>query len=383
MGDKPYPWRCGSCGEQAVTEGSVSYKASIKHEGRLHEIEIPQLVVPKCEKCGELSFNNRADEQINAALRNKLGLMQPDEIRQERNRLGLNQEELAELTGVAKESISRWENGAQIQSRSTDKLLRIFFRFGEVRNWLAGDDARYEPADAQQQIQEHVTRLLEAFSTKAMQIPESPDVFARMLHPWKFGKLHLSLWHALSAYVHERNEDEVKELTYRVAIHGIRGFRRKKSDLLPDYMDATSSVSLSPIVPRSAPNRMGSYFDISHGHQVSHENSLEFWLVSNMLLSPPKIDRVTEIVKAEDFDEDLAREFFEKMVDSFRNQNATDTASLVKCLQTAGMAKPKLHFLFTVFSSLPSGERVMELAEMVRNKSIFRRLVFETQSSTE
>ena len=48
----------------------------------------------------------------------------------------MSQQELAEQLGVAKETISRWETGAMIQSRAMDNLLRLFFESEEARTLL-------------------------------------------------------------------------------------------------------------------------------------------------------------------------------------------------------------------------------------------------------
>jgi transcriptional regulator with XRE-family HTH domain len=50
------------------------------------------------------------------------------------------QQELAAETGLAVETISRWENGHVIQSRSHDKLLRYVFGIEDQGN--ASSDAR-------------------------------------------------------------------------------------------------------------------------------------------------------------------------------------------------------------------------------------------------
>jgi len=64
-------------------------------------------------------------------------LLTSEEIRQNRNRLGLNQEQLAGLLGIAPETLSRWETGVQRQQRSLDRFLRIVFGDNNVRNILA------------------------------------------------------------------------------------------------------------------------------------------------------------------------------------------------------------------------------------------------------
>jgi putative zinc finger/helix-turn-helix YgiT family protein len=90
----------------------VRHTSQIKHDGRLYSVEIPGLRVPRCSACGELVFDNDADEQIARALRDQLGLLSGEQIRKNRDELGLSQRVLAEHLGVAVETISRWENGA-------------------------------------------------------------------------------------------------------------------------------------------------------------------------------------------------------------------------------------------------------------------------------
>jgi putative zinc finger/helix-turn-helix YgiT family protein len=88
---------------------------------------VPKLRVPRCGACGELVFDNDADEQIAEALREKLGLLSAGQIRENRDALGLSQRSLAEHLGVAVETISRWETGALTQTRAMDRYLRVYF----------------------------------------------------------------------------------------------------------------------------------------------------------------------------------------------------------------------------------------------------------------
>ncbi len=135
---RPFPWRCPECGKNAVQPATVQHTSQIKHDGRLYTVEIPGLRVPQCGGCGELVFDNDADEQIARALRDQLGLLSGDQIRKSREDLGLSQRVLAEHLGVAVETISRWENGALTQTRAMDRYLRVYFGVPAARAALVG-----------------------------------------------------------------------------------------------------------------------------------------------------------------------------------------------------------------------------------------------------
>jgi putative zinc finger/helix-turn-helix YgiT family protein len=134
---KPFPWRCPECGKKEVRPATVQHTSQIKHDGRLYTVEIPRLCVPKCGVCGELVFDNEADEQIAQALREQLGLLSGGQIRTNREELGLSQRSLAGQLGVAVETISRWENGALTQTRAMDRYLRVYFGVPAARAALA------------------------------------------------------------------------------------------------------------------------------------------------------------------------------------------------------------------------------------------------------
>jgi putative zinc finger/helix-turn-helix YgiT family protein len=142
-GDRPFPWPCPRCRKpDTVILETVPYTAEIAHDGRTYTLEIPRLQVPRCQACKELILGHRVDEQIRQALRAHLHLLTAQQIHDGRKTLGLSQEALAERLGVAKETISRWETGALIQSRAMDNLLRVYFAFPQVRAALqsAGQD---------------------------------------------------------------------------------------------------------------------------------------------------------------------------------------------------------------------------------------------------
>jgi len=116
----------------------TNYAAEVRHDGRLHTFTIPDLELPVCQSCGERVFTDQVDVQVNDALRAHLNLLTPAQIRDAIKRVGMTQKDLAKCLGIAEATLSRWVSEVQIQSRSMDNLLRVFFGFPEVRVALSG-----------------------------------------------------------------------------------------------------------------------------------------------------------------------------------------------------------------------------------------------------
>jgi putative zinc finger/helix-turn-helix YgiT family protein len=122
----------------------MDYTAKVKQDGVVHEIHLPQIEIPRCQTCGETVITTAVDERLNEALREQLRLLTPDQIRQNIEDIDLTQKQFAERLGVAAETISRWVNGALIQTRAMDNLLRVYFAVPKVRDVLQG--AEQDPA---------------------------------------------------------------------------------------------------------------------------------------------------------------------------------------------------------------------------------------------
>jgi len=139
---KPFPWKCGTCRERALAPAVIDYREEVEHDARAYTISIPGLRVLKCANCGALVLDDDANQQVSDALRREAGLLTPSQIRQNREALGLTQKQLANYLQVGESTLSRWETGGQIQQRSLDRFLRLFFRLPEARYLLRelGDD---------------------------------------------------------------------------------------------------------------------------------------------------------------------------------------------------------------------------------------------------
>jgi putative zinc finger/helix-turn-helix YgiT family protein len=135
---RPFPWPCADCYTLTVVPTVMDYSVRVKHDGVVYELLLPSLEIPRCQTCGETVITTAVDERINDALHARLHLLTPDQMRKGIEKLGLKQQELAERLGVAPETISRWVNGALIQSRAMDNLLRLYFALPAVREVLRG-----------------------------------------------------------------------------------------------------------------------------------------------------------------------------------------------------------------------------------------------------
>jgi putative zinc finger/helix-turn-helix YgiT family protein len=133
---RPFPWKCRKCGHQAVREKILDYATEMEHDGRLYSLTVPSLKVLECEDCHNRTLSDDAMRRIIDALRVKAELLTPAEIREQRKRLGLKQEDLAKLLRVAKETVSRWESDKQIQQRAMNDFLEVFFNVPEAREFL-------------------------------------------------------------------------------------------------------------------------------------------------------------------------------------------------------------------------------------------------------
>ncbi len=64
---KPFPRWCDSCRKNTVWPVQFPFCSQIRHDGVLHSVDTPELVVPRCQECGELYFDNHAEEQVSSA----------------------------------------------------------------------------------------------------------------------------------------------------------------------------------------------------------------------------------------------------------------------------------------------------------------------------
>jgi putative zinc finger/helix-turn-helix YgiT family protein len=123
----PFPWLCRECGKREIYLYSTDYRSTEPHDGSEYEIHIRDLEIPTCRNCGEQLITIGVNNRINAALREKAGLLAPSEIERRRTELGLSQQKLAEMLDISAEAIAKFEASRWIQSREEDNRLRSLF----------------------------------------------------------------------------------------------------------------------------------------------------------------------------------------------------------------------------------------------------------------
>jgi putative zinc finger/helix-turn-helix YgiT family protein len=145
MAERWENWRCHVCRRKSLRRVKQPYEYEVSHDGRPPvKIRIPDLEVIACTNpdCHPEHPNDTIIEDDAAIWRitvetyRQLGLLTPEEIKAGRERLGLSQQELAELLGLGGNSLSRWEKGRVYQSRSSDALLRIVFKIPSALDYL-------------------------------------------------------------------------------------------------------------------------------------------------------------------------------------------------------------------------------------------------------
>src|SRR5207302_6135507 len=94
--DRPFPWLCIDCFTLTVVPTVIDYTTKVKQDGVVHELHLPSIEVPCCQTCGETVITSAVDEQVSNALRAKLHLLTPAQMRKAIETLGLQEQELAE-----------------------------------------------------------------------------------------------------------------------------------------------------------------------------------------------------------------------------------------------------------------------------------------------
>jgi len=140
MPHKPFPWYCSRCKTATVELRDQKYEFVQSHDGRKVPIIIEDIPIPTCTSCEHKTLAASTLEQITLETYRQLGLLTPQEIRENRERLGLTQQQMQTQLGLGGNTLSRWEKGHFYQSKALDRFMRVFFASQQVRDMLETDD---------------------------------------------------------------------------------------------------------------------------------------------------------------------------------------------------------------------------------------------------
>jgi len=115
---------CPLCGTDRVIRTIHSYDMEYGTGKSTAKIWV-KTPVYNCPQC-EIEYKNWEAEEIeHNALCKHFGVLNPDEIRQIREKYQMKRNAFAQLTGIGEASLSRWEKSLNIQNIANDRYLRL------------------------------------------------------------------------------------------------------------------------------------------------------------------------------------------------------------------------------------------------------------------
>lgn len=118
--------KCDECGGPVKTDNRAVIRYVI---GGLPHVELHGVEVTRCERCGQEEIAIPRIGQLHEVLANTFvrqsRMLAPTEVRFLRKHIGLSTSEFAEMMGVSRETVSRWETGAKRMGAVADRLLRL------------------------------------------------------------------------------------------------------------------------------------------------------------------------------------------------------------------------------------------------------------------
>ena len=132
---------CDECGGAAIVERNAIRRYDV---GGLPHVELHGIEVTRCRQCGKESIAIPRLAQLHRAIAEAFvrqrRMLAPPEIRFLRKHVGLSGSDFAQLMGVARETVSRWETGAQPMGTVADRLLRMLVVTHEASESYAVDE---------------------------------------------------------------------------------------------------------------------------------------------------------------------------------------------------------------------------------------------------
>lgn len=118
---------CQNCGRKTKKKiGDHHYL-----ESGLSNVVLKQVKIYTCDNCGEVAVKIPRVKALHGYIANRLiekgSLLTGEEVRFLRKRMGLKAVEFANILGVTKETVSRWENNQTTLSSTADRATRLMY----------------------------------------------------------------------------------------------------------------------------------------------------------------------------------------------------------------------------------------------------------------
>lgn len=133
--------KCDECGVSLKVDSHAVRRYTI---GGLPHVELHGVEVTHCDKCGNEGIAIPRIGQLHKVLAEMFvtqpRMLAPAEIRFLRKHVGLSTSEFADMMGVSRETVSRWENDGHPMRATADRLLRMIVITHEPTDNYAIDD---------------------------------------------------------------------------------------------------------------------------------------------------------------------------------------------------------------------------------------------------
>ena len=132
---------CDDCGMKLLVERDAVRRYVL---GGVPHIELHGVEVTRCPACGVESVGIPRIAQLHTVIAHGFvtqpRMLAPTEIQFLRKHVGLSGADLAQRMGVSRETVSRWESGAQPMGPVADRLLRLLVVTHAPSESYAADD---------------------------------------------------------------------------------------------------------------------------------------------------------------------------------------------------------------------------------------------------
>ena len=139
---------CDACGGPVTTDRNAVRRYTV---GGLPHVELHGVTATTCAGCEKEGIIIPRMGQLHRVLAEAFvrqrRMLAPAEIRFLRKHIGLSGLDFAQRMGVQRETVSRWENGAQPMGATADRLLRLLIVTHEPSESYAVDDLLRELND--------------------------------------------------------------------------------------------------------------------------------------------------------------------------------------------------------------------------------------------